>query len=281
MATDKWSADDYTTHASFVPALATEVVQMLAPKPGDKILDIGAGDGILSLAIADKCAHVHATDGSANMVAYANSRVAAGKVTNVTTEVVDAAVDIKRKISAGVYNKVFSNAAYHWILGSVTSEQQRAQAFKDVYDILPSGGEFVVECGGHGNVGEILVALVAVVKTTWAKRGAKKTTADIKSKLWPWHFATNDEIERWLVGAGFEVEVLERHYRPTTLNGGYGGMRGWIETFGFSFWDGMSAEERESAIDEAVELLIGSDWLEREQKWVAGYVRCRFKAVKK
>ncbi|KAK9487024.1 S-adenosyl-L-methionine-dependent methyltransferase [Lipomyces starkeyi] len=277
---EQWSPNNYVTHASYVPVLTSRVVSLLAPTPGDHILDIGAGDGILSIAIASQAASVHCTDGSPHMVEYARARVTEGKIANVTTEVIDGGTEVKEMVPVGKYNKVFSNAAYHWIFGSLPSNEARARAFQDVYDILPQGGEFVVECGGHGNIGEILVALVSVVKSAWAKKGVVKTYAEIKEKLWPWHFATNDEIEEWLKAAGFKIELLEREYRPTTLNNGDIGMKGWIDTFGFTFWEGLNEQEKDASIAEAVELLRGADWLEREGQWVAGYVRCRFKAIK-
>ncbi|KAK9238361.1 S-adenosyl-L-methionine-dependent methyltransferase [Lipomyces kononenkoae] len=277
---EQWSPSNYVTHASFVPALTSRVVSLLAPTRADNILDLGAGDGILSIAIASQAASVHCTDGSRPMVEYAASRVAEGNIANVTTEVIDASTQVKEQVPVGKYNKVFSNAAYHWIFGSLPSNEARAKAIQDVYDILPQGGQFVVECGGHGNIGEILVALVSVVKSAWAKKGVDKTYADIKAKLWPWYFATNDEIEEWLKAAGFKIELLEREYRPTTLNNGELGMKGWFDTFGFTFLEGLTEEEKHASIAEAVELLRGADWLEHGGKWVVGYVRCRFKAIK-
>ncbi|KAK9383781.1 S-adenosyl-L-methionine-dependent methyltransferase [Kockiozyma suomiensis] len=277
---DKWSPADYVTHASFVPALTNRVVSLLSPSAKDTILDIGCGDGVLTLQLATQCTHVHATDASANMVQSTRSRAQESNATNLSFEVVDAAKQISQQIPKGKYNKVFSNATYHWVFGSVSGTTERKQAVKAVYDILPSGGVFVAECGGQGNIAEILVALSSSVHGIWAERGIEYSYSDIREELWPWYFVSENELREWLVDAGFNVEVIETEYRPTTLNGGDNGMKGWLETFGFSFWQGLTEDEKWAAIDDAVDMLRGADWVEYSQTWVAGYVRCRFRAVK-
>jgi methylase of polypeptide subunit release factors len=47
-----WSADAYAEHAGYVPAFGTEVMALLDPRPGERILDLGCGDGVLSAQIA-------------------------------------------------------------------------------------------------------------------------------------------------------------------------------------------------------------------------------------
>ncbi|KAK7205591.1 S-adenosyl-L-methionine-dependent methyltransferase [Myxozyma melibiosi] len=279
--TDQWSPTDYVAHASFVPALATRVVTLLDPQESDTILDLGCGDGVLSLELAARCAHVHATDSSEKMVAYAGARAAAKDDGKMRVQVIDAATEVAQLVPAGTYNKVFSSATYHWVFGSVRTTAERQRAIKDVYEILPSGGVFVVECGGQGNIAEILVALTSCVINAWARKGVVRTAEEIRQTLWPWYFVSDAEMREWLTSAGFTIDVLESEYRPTTLNGSDEGMKGWLQTFGFTFWAGLSESEKWAAIDEAVEMLRGADWVEYSKSWVAGYVRCRFRAVKK
>lgn len=65
---DKWSSQMYSKHASFVPALGAPVVQLLAPQPHERILDLGAGDGVLTLDLEKQCQSVVAIDASADMI---------------------------------------------------------------------------------------------------------------------------------------------------------------------------------------------------------------------
>ncbi|KAK9459702.1 S-adenosyl-L-methionine-dependent methyltransferase [Lipomyces oligophaga] len=277
---DPWSPTNYTTHASFVPALTERVVSLLDVQSQDQILDLGAGDGLLSVALASRCAHVHATDSSANMVEYTRTRIREGKIANMTAQVVDAGTQLRELIEPGKYNKVFSNAAYHWIFGSLQTAAARQQAFKDVYDVLPTGGEFVVEFGSFGNVAEIMVALSAAVHNVWLKRGVNLTYEEIQATRSPWYFAPLDEVKEWLEKAGFEVVVIEQQFRPTTLTG-ENGIDGWIETFGFTFWKDLDEAEIKAAIAEGVSLLKPAVWSDYSKTWVVNYVRGRFKAIKK
>lgn len=50
------------------------------------------------------------------------------------------------------YDKVFSNAAMHWIL---RNEATQKDFFLGVKGALKTGGSFVFEMGGMGNVAEV------------------------------------------------------------------------------------------------------------------------------
>lgn len=45
MTQQTWNAQQYINHASFVPQLANPVLDLLNPKSGETILDLGYGDG--------------------------------------------------------------------------------------------------------------------------------------------------------------------------------------------------------------------------------------------
>ena len=47
------SAKRYAEHGAFVPALGEAALELLAPRPGDRVLDVGCGDGTLTARIRD------------------------------------------------------------------------------------------------------------------------------------------------------------------------------------------------------------------------------------
>jgi len=69
-----WTAETYARNAAFVPALGAPVVAWLAPQPGERILDLGCGDGTLTESIVAAGAHVIGIDGSADFVATARAK---------------------------------------------------------------------------------------------------------------------------------------------------------------------------------------------------------------
>ncbi|KAG4221523.1 hypothetical protein PC116_g30001, partial [Phytophthora cactorum] len=50
---DHWSSEAYQHSASFVPKLATKILQWLDPQKDDVILDIGCGDGVVNIQLQD------------------------------------------------------------------------------------------------------------------------------------------------------------------------------------------------------------------------------------
>ncbi len=246
MASQTWDAGKYAHNARFVAELGAPLVDLLDPRPGERILDLGCGDGALTRQIAAGGAQVVGVDASEELVRAA---VAAG---------VDARVmDAQRLGFQSEFDAVFSNAALHWmpdadaVLGGV------ARA-------LRPGGRFVAELGGHGNVAAIVVALLAVVRSR--PEGAQVCS--------PWYFPTAGEYRAKIERAGFAVEKIIAFARPTVLPTGIGG---WLDVFAQPFLGTLPPAERPAALREAVELLrpalCGADGT-----WTADYVRLRFKA---
>lgn len=248
MADDHWSADKYEANARFVTDLAGPVVALLAPRPGEEILDLGCGDGPLTQALAGQGAHVRGVDASADMVAGAVAR-------GVDAQVMDGhALTFKAEFDA-----VFSNAALHWMTDpdAVIAGAHRA---------LRPGGRFVAEQGGMGNVAAIRTALIAVL----ARRGVETDLKNI------WYFPSVEEQTMRLTAAGFSVEYCELIPRPTPVAAG---MEAWVETLAAPALAVLPEADRAAARAEAA-TLVAPALCDAQGNWTADYVRIRFKAVK-
>jgi SAM-dependent methyltransferase len=175
------------------------------------------------------------------------------------------------KVLNGTWDKVFSNAAYHWILHRPES---RLDALRAAYTALRPGGTFVFECGGFGNAVEVVTALIASL----TEYGVPLEKA---RELIPWYFASDIWMRDTLEGIGFRVDKMEIEYRPTKLtpkdDSGRGGLEGWIRLFGASIVDGL--ERSDDIIKHVCELLETATTREDGSQWL-GYVRLRGVATK-
>jgi trans-aconitate methyltransferase len=245
-AEQRWESERYQKHTGFVPVLGAPVLELLAPKPGERILDLGCGDGALTEKLRDAGAIVEGIDASEAMIEAAKKR-------GLKVRVLDAQkLDVEQ-----VYDAVFSNAALHWMLDpdAVIAGVRRA---------LKPGGRFVGEFGGHGNVAAITVALVAALE----KHGIDAIRAN------PWYFPTTDAYQERLEAHGFDVTSIQLIPRPTPLPTD---MTGWLETMAVAFFDSVQPDKRDKALADTIRLL--ELCLKDEQgRWTADYVRLRFSA---
>lgn len=241
-----WNARSYREHACFVPELGAPLLELLAPKDGERILDLGSGDGALTELIVKSGARVVGVDSSAEMVKAASSR-------GLDARIMDGgALAFDREFDA-----VFSNAALHWMRDpdAVIAGVRRA---------LKPNGRFVGEFGGHGNIAAIVVALVAIMKS----RGV------FSEGEVPWYFPTPTEYCERLEAHGFSVSTIALIPRPTSLPTD---VRGWLDTFANGVFDRLPDKERHSARDEAIELLRPA-LCDARGNWTIDYVRLRFLA---
>src|SRR3954447_13379509 len=102
--TQTWSPVDYRQNASFVPELGAPMIARLAPQPGERILDLGCGDGSLTAQLAESGATVVGVDASPAMVASARELGVDARVADAT-----------RMPFTDAFDAVFSNAVLHWI----------------------------------------------------------------------------------------------------------------------------------------------------------------------
>jgi SAM-dependent methyltransferase len=243
-----WDPERYARNARFVADLGAPVMELLAPSAGERILDLGCGDGVLTAKLAAMGCAVVGVDGSA-------AQVEAARKLGLDARVMDG-----EKLSFdNEFNAVFSNAALHWMRNPDT-------VIAGVWRALRPGGRFVAEFGGHGCVAKIRKALVNALNS----RGIDGEAAD------SWYFPTVEEYTAELKTGGFAINYIALIPRPTPLPGD---VTGWLETFAESFTACLAPTERPAYVEEVREALRPL-LCDAEGKWTADYVRLRFAAMK-
>ena len=245
-ATQHWSAAGYAEHAHFVPALGQPVLDLLNPQPGERILDLGCGDGVLSEKVTAVGAKLVGVDSSPEMIGAARQRGLDAHVMDATN------LSFDREFDA-----VFSNAVLHWIKSDPDA------VIAGVRRALKPGGRFVGEFGGHGCVAAITVALIAALE----RRGVRHPAI-------PWYFATVEDYRSRLSRGGFEVDYIALIPRPTPLPTG---MRGWLQTFANPFLALVPERDCDGFLDDTVEILRPV-LCDEQGNWTADYTRLRFAA---
>ncbi|KAI3326818.1 S-adenosyl-L-methionine-dependent methyltransferase [Xylariaceae sp. AK1471] len=267
--TDIWSADAYGTKvAPFVANLTSKIVEWLDPQPHDDILDIGCGEGVLTAKVAPHVKRIVAVDASANMIDSFNKTFP-----GLDARVLDCRyLDREASLCTGSFDKVFSNAALHWILRDETT---RANTIKGCFDALKPGGLLVNESGALGNVAEVHAAIVGAL----VHQGIP---VDVARNASPWWFPSIEAMKTLVEGQGFRWVKGEVELRQTELTKGEGGgIEGWVRLFGANFLEILpSQDQRDAAVKEIVEVLESVGRRQHDGAFTVNYIRLRFVAQK-
>lgn len=243
----KWQAESYQKDTGFVAKLGEGVVDWLAPAAGERILDLGCGDGALTLRLIEAGAEIVGVDSSEDFVRSAREKGIDARLMDAHALTFDAEFDA-----------VFSSAALHWML-------EPEKVLKGVHRALHPGGRFVGEFGGFGNIAAVSTAMHAV----GAAMGGNTALAG------PWFYPTLEQYSAMLSGHGFKIDEITTFYRPTPLPTG---IRGWLKVMRAPFFD-QFGERREEAYDAVVDALRPS-LCDHAGNWIADYVRLRFRATR-
>jgi trans-aconitate methyltransferase len=246
--TQNWDPAKYAQNARFVSDLGSPVLELLAPRPGERILDLGCGDGVLTKKLADLGCEVIGVDSSL-------AQVNAARKLGLTAYVMSAE-DLSFQEE---FDAVFSNAVLHWI-------KRADPMISAVNRALKHGGRFVAECGGYGCIDKIRTALVQALD----RRGVDGETHV------PWYYPTPEDYTTRLERAGFRVDSIVLIPRPTPLPGD---IIPFIETFGQSFLNALPAEARPAYLQE-VHAVLEPQLRNTDGIWIADYTRLRFAATK-
>lgn len=238
VSTSKWDAASYATVGAFVAELGGAALDLLDPQPGERILDVGCGEGTLTKKIVDRGATVLGIDNSPEMIAAAR---AAG---------IDAILLAAEDMSfSSEFDAAFSNATLHWVL-------EKEQAARSIFRALKGGARFAGEMGGEGNLRKLREALDEELII----RGY---VPPIEASNW---YASPEEFATVYEAAGFREVDARLIERPTPIEHG---VAAWVTTFRKGWLDRAAVPEEERAeIAAAVAGRVGSN--------VADYVRLRF-----
>lgn len=242
-----WQSDIYAENARFVADYGTPLIELLNPKADEYILDLGCGDGVLTRKIAEYGSRVLGLDGSRALLETARANG------------IDAVWGDGQKLAFNQeFDAVFSNAALHWMTDAPVVVQGVARA-------LRSGGRFVGEMGGCGNIAVIRTALSEALSA----HGLQPRSC--------WYFPDAGEYRELLWQHGFTVHHIALYPRPTPLPTG---VAGWLKAFG----EPMLPEQIDDAVLAAV-FARAAESAERQLpshdgQPVADYVRLRFVAQK-
>ncbi|WP_088105730.1 class I SAM-dependent methyltransferase [Halalkalibacter urbisdiaboli] len=248
---DSWNAHLYDDKHMFVTKFGEYLFDVLEPKKGESILDVGCGTGDLAAKIAETGAEVVGIDYSTNMIQQAQQ-----KYPHISFLVEDAAsLPFVQQFDA-----VFSNAALHWM-------KQPEHVLQSIFQALKPGGRFVAEFGAKGNVRLIYEAVFEQFRNLGITFPATR---------FPWYFPSIGEYTSLMESVGFEVSFAQQFARPTPLQGEHG-LRNWLTMFASSLFEGLDEEQKEEII-KAVELTLKPTMFVNEQ-WVADYRRLRVVAT--
>ncbi|HEX4130460.1 MAG TPA: methyltransferase domain-containing protein [Pirellulales bacterium] len=244
-----WDATLYDAKHSFVFGHGQDLVELLAPRPGESIVDLGCGTGHLTARIAELGANVIGIDQSSEMIAQARQNHPA-----IDFQLADAtSFTVPRPVDA-----LFSNAALHWVRPPGDAAEHMAAA-------LQPGGRLVAEFGGHGNVARVVAALAEV-------------TSLPPADTWLWYFPHLGEYTALVEQHGFEVRQAALFDRPQPLEDGGEGMRNWLLMFAAQVLDRVDADRRDTVIAAALSRLRSSLW--DGTRWTVDYRRLRLVAVR-
>jgi trans-aconitate methyltransferase len=244
-----WDPDLYQNQHSFVFEFGQAAVEWLAPKGGERILDVGCGTGQLTAQLAESGAEVTGLDRSAEMLDQATRNFP-----GLRFELGDAA----QFTFPEPFDAVFSNAVLHWV-------RDADAVAACVSRVLKPGGRFVAEFGGKGNCSELIAA---------ARSAGNALGRRVEH---PWYFPGIAEYAAVLEAAGLEVVAAMLIDRPTKVEGG-DGLRQWMKMFG----DYLVSEVPEQETGRFFELMENAarPALFRDGHWWVDYRRLRIRAIK-
>jgi trans-aconitate methyltransferase len=264
MAAIRWNPSDYAANSAAQAAWARELMARLHLDGHEQILDVGCGDGRMTVELARLVprGRVVGTDASHEMVRHALAHQRLAGPANLEFHVMDA----RRLTLPTRFDVVFSNAALHWVDDHPAFLNGAARALKP-------GGRLVVSCGGKGNAADVFAALRSVIRREPWRACFRRMQA-------PYFFHATEEYRRWLVHAGFgdlHVALVPKrlHYA------GAAGLAAWLRTTWLPYTQRVPDERREAFIAAVAARYVATHPPDATGTVSVGMVRLEIEAVRR
>ena len=228
-----WDPAEYKKHSGQQQVWARELIAKLNLKGRERVLDLGCGDGKVTVEIASRLPEgsVLGIDLSAEMVSFAQKNFPAPDHPNLAFQQGDAAsLDLEAD-----FDLVFSNAALHWVMDHGPVLQGIARALKP-------GGWALLQMGGKGNAAQI----VEVMEQVTAGDQWREYFSGMKM---PYGFHGPEEYRPWLAQAGLVSRRLELIPKIMEFKGEEG-LKGWMRTTWLPYISRVPEERKEDLIAE-------------------------------
>jgi trans-aconitate methyltransferase len=233
----KWNAEAYneSSHQQFKWGL--ELLDKLALKGSESLLDIGCGDGKLTIEIAKRVpdGNVVGIDNSEEMLSFARRNFPKDRYPNVDWQLMDAIeIDFNNE-----FDIAYSNAVLHWIKDHVA-------VLRGVKKSLKPNGKILFQMAGKGNAlnaAQVLVDLIS--KEKWSKYFIYGVSSTL-------NYYGTDDYHVWLKDLGFVEKRVELFPKDASFQGREG-MRGNIKSVWMTFTDMIPEHLRDQFIEELID----------------------------
>ncbi len=183
----EWDAPAYDTLNAPMNERGNDAVARLELRGDETVLDAGCGTGQVTATLLERLPHGHvvALDASERMLAAARERFAG----DARVRIVHGDLGAPLPVAVGAVDAIVSTSTLHWV-------RDHDALFQHLAAVLRPGGQLVVDCGGAGNIAQVLRALEALGHPDH-----------------PWTYAGIEETERRLAAAGFvdaDVRLVPR-----------------------------------------------------------------------
>eukprot|EP00210_Caulerpa_lentillifera_P009095 g8676.t1 len=244
---DTWNANTYSKGATFVFDGASNVIDLLQPRQGERILDLGCGSGEVTLALKNAGSKVVAVDASPSMVEAAKAKgldahLCSGYDLEFNNE----------------FDAVFSNMAIHWM------HKDPRKVVSNVFNALKKGGRFVAFFSGKEAGDSFIVPAMSIL-----------THHGVLDYL-PMYRPSKEEYNALLQSEGFEVKHISLVPKDVPIPGG---PRMILDIFVSKGFEGMDETRKEQIYNE-IERAVDPSRIDENGAYISDHTELTLLATK-